>query len=82
MSASSSLSESEEGPGPAKRTRKTAFPLSKVKALVREDEEIGKVAQTSLVLISKAMELFARGERKRKRENEKRKREGRERETR
>ncbi|KAJ3057433.1 DR1-associated protein 1 (negative cofactor 2 alpha) [Rhizophlyctis rosea] len=37
---------------------KTKFPVARIKKIMRTDEEVGKVAQVTPVLISKALELF------------------------
>jgi histone H3/H4 len=37
---------------------KPAFPAARLKRLLQEDEEIGRVSKTAPVLISKAIELF------------------------
>ncbi|KAJ3046012.1 hypothetical protein HDV00_003760 [Rhizophlyctis rosea] len=37
---------------------KTKFPVARIKKIMRTDEEVGKVAQVTPVLISKALECF------------------------
>lgn len=37
---------------------KTKFPVARIKKIMRLDEEVGKVAQVTPVLISKALECF------------------------
>ncbi|KAI8816083.1 histone-fold-containing protein [Fimicolochytrium jonesii] len=37
---------------------KTKFPVARIKKIMRTDDEVGKVAQVTPVLISKALELF------------------------
>ncbi|TPX63318.1 hypothetical protein SpCBS45565_g06685 [Spizellomyces sp. 'palustris'] len=37
---------------------KTKFPVARIKKIMRLDEEVGKVAQATPILISKALELF------------------------
>ncbi|KAJ3180490.1 H2A super protein [Geranomyces variabilis] len=37
---------------------KTKFPVARIKKIMRTDDDVGKVAQVTPVLISKALELF------------------------
>ncbi|ORX41689.1 histone-fold-containing protein [Piromyces finnis] len=37
---------------------KTKFPIARIKKIMRLDEEVGKVAQVTPILISKSLELF------------------------
>ncbi|KAI9019831.1 histone-fold-containing protein [Hyaloraphidium curvatum] len=41
-----------------KRKYKTKFPVSRIKKIMRVDEEVGKLAQATPVLVSKVLELF------------------------
>ncbi|KXS22104.1 histone-fold-containing protein [Gonapodya prolifera JEL478] len=41
-----------------KTTFKTRFPAARIKKIMRVDDEVGKVAATTPILISKAVELF------------------------
>ncbi|KAI8843674.1 histone-fold-containing protein [Chytridium lagenaria] len=41
-----------------RRKEKTRFPVARIKKIMRTDEDVGKVAQVTPVLISKALELF------------------------
>ncbi|KAG4086210.1 histone-fold-containing protein [Neocallimastix lanati (nom. inval.)] len=41
-----------------KKRYKTKFPIARIKKIMRLDEEVGKVAQVTPVLISKSLELF------------------------
>jgi hypothetical protein len=41
-----------------KREIKTRFPVARIKRLMQSDDEIGKVAQATPVVVAKALELF------------------------
>ncbi|ORY91828.1 histone-fold-containing protein [Syncephalastrum racemosum] len=41
-----------------KKKYKTKFPVARIKKIMQLDEDVGKVAQATPVLISKALELF------------------------
>ncbi|KAL1920148.1 uncharacterized protein VTP21DRAFT_1294 [Calcarisporiella thermophila] len=41
-----------------KKKYKTKFPVARIKKIMQMDEDVGKVAQATPVLISKALELF------------------------
>ncbi|KAJ3213376.1 DR1-associated protein 1 (negative cofactor 2 alpha) [Dinochytrium kinnereticum] len=41
-----------------RRKEKTRFPVARIKKIMRTDDDVGKVAQVTPVLISKALELF------------------------
>ncbi|KDE03783.1 hypothetical protein, variant [Microbotryum lychnidis-dioicae p1A1 Lamole] len=41
-----------------KRSNDARFPVARIKRLIQADEEVGKVAQATPVLVSKALELF------------------------
>ncbi|TPX31872.1 hypothetical protein SmJEL517_g04889 [Synchytrium microbalum] len=43
---------------PKKGGNKTRFPQARIKRIMRIDEEVGKVAQATPILISKAVEMF------------------------
>lgn len=40
------------------RNKTTKFPVARIKKIMQKDEEVGKVAQATPVVISKALELF------------------------
>ncbi|KIY63622.1 histone-fold-containing protein, partial [Cylindrobasidium torrendii FP15055 ss-10] len=40
------------------RNRNTKFPVARIKRIMQKDEEVGKVAQATPIVISKALELF------------------------
>ncbi|KAG8919473.1 hypothetical protein FRC02_001630 [Tulasnella sp. 418] len=40
------------------KNKATKFPVARIKKIMQKDEEVGKVAQATPVLISKALELF------------------------
>lgn len=40
------------------RDIKTQFPVARIKRLMQSDEEVGKVAQATPVIVAKALELF------------------------
>lgn len=40
------------------KKRKTRFPLSRIKKIMQQNEEVGKAAVTVPVVLSKALELF------------------------
>ncbi|KAH8109070.1 histone-fold-containing protein [Phellopilus nigrolimitatus] len=40
------------------RNKQTKFPVARIKKIMQKDEEVGKVAQATPVVISKALELF------------------------
>ncbi|EJD38365.1 histone-fold-containing protein [Auricularia subglabra TFB-10046 SS5] len=40
------------------RNKQTKFPVARIKRIMQKDEEVGKVAQATPVVISKALELF------------------------
>ncbi|KIM30465.1 hypothetical protein M408DRAFT_7549 [Serendipita vermifera MAFF 305830] len=40
------------------KNRQTRFPVARIKRIMQKDEEVGKVAQATPVVISKALELF------------------------
>ncbi|KAL7753306.1 hypothetical protein RI367_001081 [Sorochytrium milnesiophthora] len=42
----------------ARKKYKTKFPVARIKKIMQLDEDVGKVAQATPVLISKALELF------------------------
>ncbi|KAI8579328.1 hypothetical protein K450DRAFT_242708 [Umbelopsis ramanniana AG] len=41
-----------------KKKYKTKFPVARIKKIMQMDEDVGKVAQATPILISKALELF------------------------
>ncbi|EIM22911.1 histone-fold-containing protein [Wallemia mellicola] len=41
-----------------KKQKNTKFPVARIKKIMQMDDEVGKVAQATPVLISKALELF------------------------
>lgn len=41
-----------------KRSSASKFPVARIKKIMQADEDIGKVAQATPVVISKALELF------------------------
>ncbi|KAI9355421.1 histone-fold-containing protein [Zopfochytrium polystomum] len=41
-----------------RRKEKSRFPAARIKKIMRSDDEVGKVAQATPVLVSKALELF------------------------
>ncbi|KAN0065613.1 hypothetical protein ACQY0O_000739 [Thecaphora frezii] len=41
-----------------KRSAQCKFPVARIKKIMQADEDVGKVAQATPVLISKALELF------------------------
>lgn len=41
-----------------KKKYNTKFPMARIKKIMQKDEEVGKVAQATPILISKALELF------------------------
>ncbi|CAO3587187.1 unnamed protein product [Absidia cylindrospora] len=41
-----------------KKKYKTKFPVARIKKIMQLDEDVGKVAQATPILISKALELF------------------------
>ena len=43
---------------PAKKRYNIRFPAPRVKKIMQADEDVGKVAQTAPVVVSKAVELF------------------------
>ncbi|PVF99384.1 histone-fold-containing protein [Serendipita vermifera] len=40
------------------KNRQTRFPVARIKRIMQKDEEVGKVAQATPIVISKALELF------------------------
>lgn len=48
----------EEKNAQAAREIKTRFPVARIKRLMQSDEEIGKVAQATPLVVAKALELF------------------------
>ncbi|KAF8321281.1 histone-fold-containing protein [Clavulina sp. PMI_390] len=40
------------------KAKATRFPVARIKKIMQKDEDVGKVAQATPVLISKALELF------------------------
>jgi len=40
------------------RNKQTKFPVARIKRIMQKDEEVGKVAQATPVVISKALEMF------------------------
>lgn len=42
----------------AKRSAASKFPIARIKRIMQADEDVGKVAQATPVVISKALELF------------------------
>ncbi|GBE85884.1 hypothetical protein SCP_0804070 [Sparassis crispa] len=40
------------------RNKSTKFPVARIKRIMQKDEEVGKVAQATPIVISKALELF------------------------
>lgn len=53
------MSEEEEKQTPQQqREIKTRFPVARIKRLMQSDEEIGKVAQATPLVVAKALELF------------------------
>ncbi|KAF4583920.1 hypothetical protein EYR40_002418 [Pleurotus pulmonarius] len=40
------------------RNKQTKFPVARIKKIMQKDEEVGKVAQATPIVISKALELF------------------------
>ncbi|KAJ8592944.1 histone-fold-containing protein [Rhizopogon salebrosus TDB-379] len=40
------------------KNKQTKFPVARIKKIMQKDEEVGKVAQATPVVISKALELF------------------------
>ncbi|KZT60535.1 histone-fold-containing protein [Calocera cornea HHB12733] len=40
------------------KSRQTRFPVARIKKIMQKDDEVGKVAQATPVLISKALEIF------------------------
>ncbi|KAF7331561.1 CBFD-NFYB-HMF domain-containing protein [Mycena kentingensis (nom. inval.)] len=40
------------------KNKQTKFPVARIKRIMQKDEEVGKVAQATPVVISKALELF------------------------
>ncbi|KAI5148993.1 Dr1-associated corepressor [Enteropsectra breve] len=49
----------EEGLTDLQRKKKTRFPISRIKKLMQQNEDIGKTTGTVPVVLSKAVELFA-----------------------
>ncbi|CAG7850557.1 SubName: Full=Related to negative regulator of transcription from Pol II promoter {ECO:0000313/EMBL:CCA69869.1} [Serendipita indica DSM 11827] len=49
------MSGASKGKG---KNRQTRFPVARIKRIMQKDEEVGKVAQATPVVISKALELF------------------------
>lgn len=43
---------------PSKPFYKPKFPIARIKKIMQADEEVGKVAQVTPVVVSKALELF------------------------
>ncbi|CED85153.1 Class 2 transcription repressor NC2, alpha subunit (DRAP1) [Phaffia rhodozyma] len=41
-----------------KKTKQTKFPVARIKKIMQTDEDVGKVAMATPVLVSKALELF------------------------
>ncbi|ORY90235.1 histone-fold-containing protein [Leucosporidium creatinivorum] len=41
-----------------KRSNQARFPVARIKKLIQADEDVGKVAQATPVVVSKALELF------------------------
>lgn len=50
--------ENNEKTSNLQEMKKTRFPLSRIKKLIQEDEEIGKTSSAVPVALSKALELF------------------------
>lgn len=40
------------------KSKQTKFPVARIKKIMQKDEEVGKVAQATPIVISKALELF------------------------
>ncbi|KAK0200375.1 histone-fold-containing protein [Desarmillaria ectypa] len=40
------------------KNRQTKFPVARIKKIMQKDEEVGKVAQATPIVISKALEMF------------------------
>jgi len=40
------------------KNKQTKFPVARIKRIMQKDEEVGKVAQATPIVISKALELF------------------------
>ncbi|KZT00005.1 histone-fold-containing protein, partial [Laetiporus sulphureus 93-53] len=40
------------------KNKTTKFPVARIKRIMQKDEEVGKVAQATPIVISKALELF------------------------
>ncbi|KIY44680.1 histone-fold-containing protein [Fistulina hepatica ATCC 64428] len=40
------------------KAKQTKFPVARIKRIMQKDEEVGKVAQATPIVISKALELF------------------------
>ena len=40
------------------KNKQTKFPVARIKKIMQKDEEVGKVAQATPIVISKALELF------------------------
>ncbi|GAA6041576.1 hypothetical protein JCM8097_004274 [Rhodosporidiobolus ruineniae] len=41
-----------------KKSNQARFPLSRIKKMIQADEDVGKVAQATPIVVSKALELF------------------------
>ncbi|CAN6627245.1 negative cofactor 2 complex subunit alpha [Trichomonascus vanleenenianus] len=54
------MSESDQNAPAAPPTReiKTRFPVARIKRLMQSDDDIGKVAQATPIVVAKALELF------------------------
>ncbi|GMM51828.1 negative cofactor 2 transcription regulator complex subunit [Starmerella bacillaris] len=48
----------DENKSPLERNIKTQFPVARIKRLMQSDEDVGKVAQATPVVVAKALELF------------------------
>lgn len=48
----------EDAPSQFDREIKTQFPVARIKRLMQSDEDVGKVAQATPVVVAKALELF------------------------
>lgn len=52
------MSDGEEENPQFDRDIKTQFPVARIKRLMQSDEDIGKVAQATPVVVAKALEMF------------------------
>lgn len=58
MDSSSSNSTDNSTAGKKEREIKARFPVARIKRLMQSDEDIGKVAQATPIVVAKALELF------------------------